>query len=74
MADLGKALVAVGLMLALTGLVLWGGGKLPWLGHLPGDIRIEREHYSFYFPVMTCLVISAVLTLLFWLLRRGGRM
>jgi hypothetical protein len=47
------------------------GGKLPWLGRLPGDIRIEREHFRFYFPVTTCLIISVVVMLLFrWLGKR----
>jgi hypothetical protein len=52
------------------GLLFSLGGKLPWFGRLPGDIRVEREHFRFYFPVATCLFISVVLTLLFWLLRK----
>lgn len=68
MNELGKALVVLGLALALLGAVLWVGGEIPWLGRLPGDIRVDREHFKFYFPLTTCLLISIVLTLLFRLL------
>jgi len=55
----------------VLGGLIWFGGRLNLpLGRLPGDIRIERENFKFYFPLMTCLLISAVLTLIFWLLRR----
>jgi hypothetical protein len=62
--------------LILLGLVLVAAGLLwPWLtrlglGLLPGDIVIEGRHGGFYFPIVTCLIVSAVLTLLFWLLKR----
>jgi hypothetical protein len=45
-------------------------GKIPWFGHLPGDITIERERFTFYFPLATCLIISAVLSLVLYLFRR----
>jgi Protein of unknown function (DUF2905) len=67
MNDIGKALIGIGIALVLLGAFFWLGGRLPWFGRLPGDIRIEREHFRFYFPVVTCLIISIVLTLLFWL-------
>ena len=60
----------------MGGLVLVAAGVLwPWLarlglGRLPGDIAIQRQNFSFYFPVVTCLVISVALTLLFWLFRK----
>jgi hypothetical protein len=71
MNDVGKILVVIGLSIAGLGALLWLGGKagLP-LGRLPGDIRIDREHFKFYFPLTTCLLISLVLTLLVWLLRK----
>jgi len=71
MVDVGKILVIAGLSIAVLGGLIWLGGKagLP-LGRLPGDIRVERDHFKFYFPLMTCLLISAVLTLVAWLLRR----
>lgn len=66
----GKLLVLVGLLLVAAGLFLTFGGKIPWLGRLPGDIRIDRENFSFYFPLTTCILISLLLSLLFWLFRR----
>ena len=68
MNDIGKTLVIVGLALVVLGAVFWLGDKAQWFGRLPGDIRVEREHYKLYFPVTTCLLISLLLTLLFRLL------
>jgi hypothetical protein len=68
MNDIGKILVLVGLVLVALGGLLWLGGKLPWFGRLPGDIRIDREHFKLYFPLTTCLLLSILLTLLFRLL------
>jgi Protein of unknown function (DUF2905) len=70
MAELGKTLIYLGLLLVAVGLVLSLAGKLPWLGHLPGDISIERERFSFYFPLATCIVISVVLSLVLYFFRR----
>ena len=47
--------------------------SIPWLGKLPGDIRIERENFRFYFPVVTCILISLVLTGIMWLIRFFSR-
>ena len=71
MSDIGKILVVVGLGLVALGLLVWLSGKmnLP-LGRLPGDIRIDRPNFKFYFPLATCLLVSVVLTLIVWLLRR----
>jgi DUF2905 family protein len=64
-----RALIVIGLAVAAAG-VLWPWlSKLP-LGRLPGDIRIEGESGGFYFPLMTCLVVSVVLSLLVWLFRK----
>ena len=68
MNDMAKFLMIAGLALLALGGLFWLGGKLPWFGRLPGDIRIEREHFKFYFPLATCLIISVLLTLLFRLL------
>jgi uncharacterized membrane protein YidH (DUF202 family) len=70
MNDLGKFLVIAGLMLVVIGALLWSGIGKNWLGRLPGDIHYTRGNFSFYFPVVTCLVISIVLTLLFRLFRK----
>ena len=64
MRDVGKLIVIVGVITTLVGLLLWSGFAPKWLGRLPGDIRIEREHSSFYFPIVTCIVLSIVLSLL----------
>ena len=71
MSDVGKILVVIGLGLVALGLLIWLGGKmnLP-LGRLPGDIRIDRPNFKFYFPLTTCLLISIVVTLIAWLVRR----
>ena len=66
----GKALITVGLLLAVFGLYLNLGGKLPPIGRLPGDVHIQRDNFSFYFPFGTCLLISLGLSLLFWLMRK----
>jgi hypothetical protein len=66
--ELGKALVIFGVVLACAGVFVLIGGKLPFrLGHLPGDIAYQGRNGSFYFPIVTCLLLSAVLTLLFWI-------
>ena len=70
MQELGKVLVGLGVILTIAGLLLWKTGGLGPLGRLPGDISIKGEHSSFYFPIVTCIVISLVLTLLSWLFRR----
>jgi hypothetical protein len=68
--SLGKLLIVFGVVLALVGGVLVLVGKVPFLGRLPGDIVVRREHWSFYFPLTTCIVISVLLTLLFSLFGR----
>jgi hypothetical protein len=66
----GKTLIILGIALVIAGLLWTWGGKIPLLGRLPGDIRIERDNFSFYFPLGTSILISVVLSLLFWLFRR----
>ncbi|MBI2090079.1 MAG: DUF2905 domain-containing protein [Deltaproteobacteria bacterium] len=70
MGDLGKLLILFGILLVVLGVVFSVGPKIPWLGHLPGDIYIERERFSFYFPLTTCLLLSLILTLVLYLFRR----
>ena len=65
--ELGRALLIFGMVSVLVGAVLYFGIRLPFrLGRLPGDIIHRGEHTTFYFPVVTCLVISVVLSFLFW--------
>jgi membrane protein implicated in regulation of membrane protease activity len=70
MNDLGKLLVMAGLLITAAGLLLWSGWGKGWLGRLPGDINYSKGDFSFHFPIVTCLLISAVLTLLLWLFRK----
>ena len=59
----------VGLVIIVTGALLWSGYG-GWLGKMPGDIRVERGNSGFYFPIVTCIIISVVLSLLMWIFRR----
>jgi hypothetical protein len=68
-AGFGWALLVLGLVLAGAGLVWILAPSIPWLGRLPGDIRIERENFRFYFPLLTCLLLGLVLSLVVWLIR-----
>jgi len=68
--SLGKMLIGMGVVLALVGGLLLLAGKVPFLGRLPGDIVIRREHWNFYFPLTTSIVVSLLLTLLFSLFGR----
>ena len=68
---MGRALIIIGLALVAAGVVLTLGEKLPVrLGHLPGDIVIRGKNSVFYFPVVTSLLLSVVLSIVFWLFRR----
>jgi hypothetical protein len=62
----GRLLVAIGAAIALLGLILWGLGKAGFRG-LPGDIRYESDNVRIYFPIVTCIAVSVVLTLALWL-------
>ena len=70
MHELGKWLVFLGLIIVGLGALLWSGFGRGWLGQLPGDVNVQKGNFSFHFPIVTCLVISVVLTLLLWLFRR----
>ena len=68
---LGRMLITMGVVLVVLGVIVTFGDRLPvHLGRLPGDIRIEGKNSSFYFPLTTCLLLSAVASLVMWLLRR----
>jgi hypothetical protein len=68
--DAGKMLVIAGLVLVVIGTVLWSGFGRGWFGRLPGDLQYTRGNFSFYFPVVTCLLISLLLTVLLRLFRK----
>lgn len=70
MRELGRILAILGGVITVVGLALWAGLGSGWLGKLPGDIRIERGNSAFYFPIVTCIVVSIVMTLLLSIFRR----
>ena len=70
MGEAGKAIFVIGLVVAGIGLFMWSGIGRGWFGQLPGDINYQRGGFRFHFPLVTCLVISIVLTFLLWLFRR----
>ena len=70
MHHIGKVLLVTGSVIALIGALLILSGRMPWIGRLPGDILIEKKNYTFYFPLATSILISVLLTLLFWLFGR----
>ena len=70
MSDLGRALIVIGLVTALVGVVLVAAGRVPWIGRLPGDISIQQGNWTFYAPLATSILVSIVLTLVLWLIGR----
>lgn len=68
--DLGRLLIIAGLLLVGVGLFLVFVGKFNFIGKLPGDLKIEKENFTFFFPLGTSLLISLILSLFFWLFRR----
>ena len=70
MQDLGKVLFILGGVIVLIGLVLWTGFGKGWLGRLPGDIHYSKGNFSFYFPLVTCILVSLLLTFVLWLFRK----
>ena len=70
MDGLGKALMGIGVAIFIVGGAIWVGGRLGWLplGRLPGDVFVQRNGFSLYFPIVTCLVLSVVGSLILWIL------
>jgi uncharacterized protein YybS (DUF2232 family) len=70
MNEIGKNLMIFGLLIAAAGALLWSGIGKGWLGRLPGDIHYTKGNFSFYFPIVTCILLSLVLTFILWLFRK----
>lgn len=70
MQDIGKVLIVVGVLTALLGGALLLAGRIPWMGRLPGDVVVQRGPVTFYFPIVTSIIVSVVLTLILNLFRR----
>ena len=67
---IGKFLIITGIVIAAIGGLFLLSGKIPWLGKLPGDIVIQRKNFTFYFPLATSILLSIIITFIFWLLGR----
>jgi len=70
MQHIGKMLILLGIILAAIGGFMLIAGRISWIGRLPGDILLQKKNFTFYFPLATSILVSIVLTLLFWLLGR----
>ncbi|MBU3958359.1 MAG: DUF2905 domain-containing protein [Candidatus Omnitrophica bacterium] len=67
MQEIGKTLIIFGIILIGAGILLTFMNKIPFIDRLPGDIHMQRKNFTFYFPVVTCILISIFLSLIFWL-------
>ena len=70
MASIGKSLVFAGIAIVFVGLLLWGFSSVPFIGKMPGDIYVRRGNFTFYFPIVTCVLISIIATIFLSLMRR----
>lgn len=71
MANTGKLLVIIGIIVIIIGLLCWfGNNKFGWFGNLPGDIRVEKKNYSFYAPITTMLLLSGMLSFMIWVVSK----
>ncbi len=70
MPGFGKSLIIIGVIIAAIGVVLTLACKVPWIGKLPGDIYIKKDNFTFYFPLATSILISVILSVVLWLLRK----
>ncbi len=70
MAALGRMLIVFGIIIVAIGLILLFAPKIPHIGRLPGDIYVKKDSFTFYFPLTTCIIVSLLLTLVFWIFRR----
>ena len=70
LSSFGKILIYIGIIMIVVGGLFMLGGKIPFMGRLPGDIAIQKKNFSFYFPITTSIAISIILSLIMWLLSR----
>ncbi|HXX53258.1 MAG TPA: DUF2905 domain-containing protein [Thermodesulfovibrionales bacterium] len=68
--QVGKFLIIAGIAIAAVGGLLLLSGKIPWFGKLPGDIVFQKKNFTFYFPLATSILLSIIITLIFWLIGR----
>jgi hypothetical protein len=67
---LGKLLIILGAVIILIGIGVLFAHKIPYIGRLPGDVYLKRNNFTFYFPITTSIIVSILLTLVFWLFRK----
>lgn len=67
---IGKIFIVFGLIMLTVGAIIMFAGRIPWIGRLPGDIYIQKKNFTFYFPLTTSVIISVLISLLFWFLSR----
>lgn len=68
MGELGKAIITIGIVLVIVGVIITMAGKVPGIGKLPGDIFIKKENFSFYFPLTTCILLSIIISvIMYWI-------
>ena len=70
MGDIAKIIILLGVFLVVIGVILLFIGKVPFLGKLPGDVLIKKEHFTFYFPLTTGIIISILISLILYLIGR----
>jgi hypothetical protein len=70
LSGMGKLLIGLGCLLVIIGVAFLLVGKIPWFGRLPGDIYVERPNFTFFFPLTTSILLSAILSLTWYLLSR----
>jgi hypothetical protein len=70
MVQFGKILIITGAVIVVIGAILMLSGKLPWIGRLPGDIMVQKKNFTFYFPIATCILLSVIISIIFWLIGR----
>lgn len=67
---LGKILIIIGVFIIILGILFLFAGRIPWIGRLPGDIVIERKNINIYIPITTSIILSILLTIIFWFLSK----
>jgi len=66
MGEIGKSIIAIGIVLIIVGVFMTVAGKIPGVGKLPGDIFIKKENFSFYFPLTTCILLSVIFSVIMY--------
>lgn len=70
MKEIGRLFIILGIVFIVVGIILWSRIRIPFLGKLPGDIIVKKENFTVYIPIASCVIISIILSLLFWFFSR----